>query len=133
MGNTETKTTQYTQVTSKELNNIIFNKKTISDLEKNKIATENYELFKKYLFKIDIGKQLLDAANKQQTSINLIQECGNLVTSDYLEKCLVEYTNFVNNTLKIDVKIEIDERYMFDRDLNEDRYNRLVKYYKVTW
>jgi hypothetical protein len=150
---TEQQPVTYTQVTIKDLNNLIYNKKLKTEEEQNKkTQEENLEKekimqeTKEYLYKIDVGKLLINAANRGHKNTIIIRqgyyyknktdncykhsECNAFsnyyfnfeITKEHLESLLKEYKTFVTDVLKLNVNITLTN----DEDVN-------FFMYKATW
>jgi hypothetical protein len=92
--NQENQANTYTQVTIKELNNAINNAKTKDEQEKKLKEDTQLKLAKEYLYFLDLGKMLLDAANKKENKVQIVSTKPNSNIWKYYESNdLCKYRN----------------------------------------
>jgi UTP-glucose-1-phosphate uridylyltransferase len=68
----KTQVKTYTQVTIKDLNNVIYNVKNLEEQNKKLKEDKQLTLAKEYLYSFDLGKLLLDAANKKENKVQIV-------------------------------------------------------------
>jgi hypothetical protein len=145
--NKETQVKTYTQITIKDLNNITNNVKTKEEHTKKLEEDANIKLLKEYLYSLDLGKLLIDAATKKQNKLTIVTNdyyihkfknntyetsiinkkegvsvfCFTITT---FEQLLDEYKIFVKDVLKIDAEI---------RFVNNTHLTNTTSYYEAIW